>query len=73
MGGGTSTQPPLTGGNHPPHPHPEPNPNGKHNMASRTTKTNKATTAPPAPTKTTKLLGMWLKTAEVREREMKPD
>jgi hypothetical protein len=42
-------------------------------MASRTTKVNKTTTAPPAPTKTTTLLGMWLKTAEVREREMNPD
>jgi hypothetical protein len=26
MGGGTSTQPSLTGGNHPPHPSPKPNP-----------------------------------------------
>jgi hypothetical protein len=42
-------------------------------MASRTTKTNKPPTAPPAPTKTMALLGMWLKAAEVREREMKPD
>jgi hypothetical protein len=31
-------------------------------MASRTTKTNKTTTASPTPTKTTTLLGMWLKT-----------
>jgi hypothetical protein len=52
IGGGTSTQPSLTGGNHPPHPHPKPDPKGKHNMASRTTKTNKATTAPPTPTQT---------------------
>ena len=42
-------------------------------MANKTTKTNKATTAPPTPTKTTALLGMWLKTAEAREREMGPD
>jgi hypothetical protein len=31
---------------------PKPNPKGDHNMASRTTKTNKTTTAPPTPTKT---------------------
>jgi hypothetical protein len=31
-GGGTSTQPSLTGGNHPPHPDPSPNPKGKHNQ-----------------------------------------
>ena len=73
MGGGTSTQPSLTGGNHPPRPSPKPNPKGKHNMATRTTKTNKATTAPPTPTKATALLGMWLKIAEAREREMEPD
>jgi hypothetical protein len=29
MGGGTSTQPSLTGGNHPPHPNPKPNPKGE--------------------------------------------
>jgi hypothetical protein len=32
-----------------------------------------APTAPTAPTATTTLLGRWLKTAEVRDREMKPD
>jgi hypothetical protein len=32
-----------------------------------------APTAPTAPTATTTLLGKWLKTAEVRDREMKPD
>jgi hypothetical protein len=42
-------------------------------MANRTTKTSKTTTAPPTPTTTTTLLGMWLKTAEVRDWEMKPD
>jgi hypothetical protein len=42
-------------------------------MANRTTKTNKTTAAPPTPTTTTTVLGMWLKTAEVRKREMKPD
>ena len=73
MGGGTSTQPSLTGGNHPPHPSPKPNPKGKHNTASKTNKSNKTTTTPPTPTKTTTLLGMWLKPAEVREREMNPD
>jgi hypothetical protein len=74
MGGGTSTQSSLTGGNHPPHPNTKPNPKGKLNMASRTTKANKTTTtAPPTPTKTTTPLGMWLKTAEVRGREMEPD
>jgi hypothetical protein len=42
-------------------------------MENRTTKTNKTTTAPPAPTITTALLGMWLKIAEVRNREIIPD
>jgi hypothetical protein len=82
MGGGTSTQPPLTGGNaHPPPPHPSPKPlpKGKHNLCTiwragdyEDKQANKTTTAPPAPTKTTALLGMWLETAEVRERGMGP-
>jgi hypothetical protein len=74
MGGGTSTHPSLTGGNHPPHPNPKPNPKGKHNTTGKTKKTNQPPPTPSAQTQTTTtLLGMWLKTAEVREREMKPD
>jgi hypothetical protein len=47
------------------------NTNMKHNTAK--TATTAATTAPTAPTATTTLLGRWLKTAEARDREMKPD
>jgi hypothetical protein len=52
-------------------PHPGPNTNGKHNTAKPATAA--APTAPTTPTATTTLLGRWLKTAEVRDREMKPD
>jgi hypothetical protein len=52
---------------------PNPNTNGKRNKTMTTTATATAPTAPTAPTDTTTLLGRWLKTAEVRGREMKPD
>jgi hypothetical protein len=70
-GGRPPPLPSRKGGDHPPHPNPNPNTNGKHNTA--TTATTAAPTAPTAPTATATLLGRWLKTAEVRDREMKPD
>jgi hypothetical protein len=70
-GGSPPPHPSHQGGDHPPHPHPDPNTNGKHNTAKPATAA--APTAPTAPTATTTLLGRWLKTAEVRDREMKPD
>ena len=72
-GESSSTHPPRKGGDPPPHPHPSLNTNGKRSKTTTATATVTTPTAPTAPTDTTALLGRWLKTAEVRDREMKPD
>jgi hypothetical protein len=72
-GGSSSTHPPRKGGDPPPNPHPSPNTNGKRSKTTTATATVTTPTAPTAPTDTTALLGRWLKTAEARDRGMKPD
>jgi hypothetical protein len=74
LGGAPRPSPPARAGTSPPHPYPSSNTNGKRNKTTTATATATTATAPTTPTDTTaRLLGRWLKTAEVRDREVKPD